>query len=209
MIRCTGSRIRCSGSVALSQSFPDLTSSVIECKGWLSLMRRIREAPGLINSFLFRWSAQCLAESVPLPFISWPLCMRLVHFFSVFFSVLSHHAHLRRSCTSCPFSPRQMNFISWQSISVLRASLMRKGAILQPWGLGLAVSGELWIVSWIFKMFNTCIAFLYVLADLDKNCHFCSWLVTCFWNYFHQHLTRLTWSERIFFSHIWCWGFGL
>lgn len=23
-----------------------------------------------------------------------------------------HHAHLRRSCTSCPFSPRQMNFIS-------------------------------------------------------------------------------------------------
>lgn len=166
MIRCTGSRIRCSGSLALSQSFPDLTSSVIECKGWLSLMRRIREAPGLINSFLFRWSAQCLAESVPLPFISWPLCMRLVHFFSVFFSVLSHHAHLRRSCTSCPFSPRQMNFISWQSISVLRASLMRKGAILQPWGLGLAVSGELWIVSWIFKMFDTCIAFLYVLSDL-------------------------------------------
>lgn len=123
--------------------------------------------------------------------------MRLVHFFSVFFSVLSHHAHLRRSCTSCPFSPRQMNFISWQSISVLRASRMRKGAILQPWGLGLAVSGELWIACWIFEMLDTFIAFLYVLSDLRLV--ICSCFVTCFWNYFNQNLAHLFWSQTIFF----------
>lgn len=133
--------------------------------------------------------------------------MRLVHFFSVFFSVLSHHAHLRRSCTSCPFSPRQMNFISWQSISVLRASLMRRGAILQPWGLDLAVSGELCIPCWIFNMLGTFIAFLSVLSDLKPA--ICSYFITCFWKYFTQHLTHLIWSQRIFFSHIWCWAFGL
>lgn len=126
--------------------------------------------------------------------------MRLVHFFSVFFSVLSHHAHLRRSCTSCPFSPRQMNFISWQSISVLRASLMRKGAIPQPWGLDLAVSGEIWVACWSFKMMDTFIAFLYVLSDL--RIVICSCFVTCFWKYSNQHLDHLIWLQRIFSSHL-------
>lgn len=73
---------------------------------------------------------------------------------------------------------------------------MRKGAILQPWGLDLAVSGELQVVSLIYQLLDVWTASLCVLSDLRIG--ICIVLlhgleiILISWDYFNQHLIYFT-----------------